>query len=261
MKQPKLDRVLIVAPHPDDDVIACGGLIQRAGLVRVLIVTDGENNPWPQRFASRTLFITKQHRRDWASMRRREALAALARLGVKESSVRFLALPDQRIANLARRRNATLTNAIESELRDFKPTLVIAPSMFDAHCDHRAVAWFAHQATHEVDIATYVVHGGAPASRMRWTIELSPYEQAAKYDAVSCHASQLILSRDRFLSYVKAVETFYASEDDVVRVESWMETMMTRLRHVGFVVSALIHRYAPPSPATATEGNKIAKAG
>ena len=40
-------RVVILAPHPDDDVIAAGGLIQRVtaarGDVHVVFITDGEN--------------------------------------------------------------------------------------------------------------------------------------------------------------------------------------------------------------------------
>ena len=44
------DRLLVVAPHPDDETIAAGGLIQSAlhagAAVRVLFATDGDNNPW-----------------------------------------------------------------------------------------------------------------------------------------------------------------------------------------------------------------------
>jgi N-acetyl-1-D-myo-inositol-2-amino-2-deoxy-alpha-D-glucopyranoside deacetylase len=48
------DRLLILAPHPDDESIATGGLIQVArgvgAAVRVIVLTDGDNNPWPQRW-------------------------------------------------------------------------------------------------------------------------------------------------------------------------------------------------------------------
>ena len=47
------DRLLVFAPHPDDETIATGELIQlaiAAGVaVRVVFATDGDNNPWPQR--------------------------------------------------------------------------------------------------------------------------------------------------------------------------------------------------------------------
>jgi LmbE family N-acetylglucosaminyl deacetylase len=46
-------RLLIFAPHPDDESLACGILLQHAvnaeAAVLVIYLTDGENNPWPQR--------------------------------------------------------------------------------------------------------------------------------------------------------------------------------------------------------------------
>ncbi|MCB1569830.1 MAG: PIG-L family deacetylase, partial [Xanthomonadales bacterium] len=51
------DRLLVVVPHPDDETLATGGLIQRALLagaaLRVVFATDGDNNPWPQRWLER----------------------------------------------------------------------------------------------------------------------------------------------------------------------------------------------------------------
>nr|MBP6330775.1 PIG-L family deacetylase [Dokdonella sp.] len=42
------DRVLVLAPHPDDEVLATGGLIQQAlaagAALRVIVATDGDNN-------------------------------------------------------------------------------------------------------------------------------------------------------------------------------------------------------------------------
>ena len=79
---PTLARTLIVAPHPDDDAIGAGGLIQRAvasgARVRVVFATDGESNAWPQRFTHKKLVIRKDERARWGAMRREEALEALA---------------------------------------------------------------------------------------------------------------------------------------------------------------------------------------
>ena len=75
------DRILILAPHPDDESLAAGGLIQRAvkvgAKVRVLFATDGDNNPWPQRFLERKVQISLTDRARWGRRRRKEALAAL----------------------------------------------------------------------------------------------------------------------------------------------------------------------------------------
>src|SRR5438105_15586989 len=44
------DRVMVIAPHPDDEVIATGGVLalaaSRGARVRVVYVTDGGHNPW-----------------------------------------------------------------------------------------------------------------------------------------------------------------------------------------------------------------------
>jgi LmbE family N-acetylglucosaminyl deacetylase len=46
------DRLLVVAPHPDDETLGAGGLLQRAAArgaaVRLCYATSGENNPWAQ---------------------------------------------------------------------------------------------------------------------------------------------------------------------------------------------------------------------
>ena len=50
-------RLLVVAPHPDDETIATGLLIQQVkeagGEVQILLLTAGDNNPWPQRWLER----------------------------------------------------------------------------------------------------------------------------------------------------------------------------------------------------------------
>src|SRR5712692_789971 len=91
-------RVMVLAPHPDDETLATGGLLQQAvsagAAVRVLFVTDGDNNPWPQRAVERRWQIGSTARARWGERRRGEALAALACLGVAADSASFLGHPD-----------------------------------------------------------------------------------------------------------------------------------------------------------------------
>jgi LmbE family N-acetylglucosaminyl deacetylase len=234
--EPTLARTLIVAPHPDDDVIAAGGLIQRAldsgGDVRIAVVTDGESNPWPQRYMHRKWFITNGDRAQWGAMRRREALDALLRLGVREEATTFLAFADQQVAQLARRKDDALLVALKTSIDEFRPTLIVSPSAFDLHADHRAIAWYVHRAAgDETPITTYVIHGETPDSRCAVRIELTERERRRKRAAIECHQSQLLLSRERFLSYARPVEAFYSAEHDVVRVESWTAETLGALRH------------------------------
>jgi len=225
------DRVLLIAPHPDDEVIAAGGLIQRAGELRVVFITSGENNPWPQRAMRRTWRITDADRAEWAAMRRREALASLAVLGAPADCASFLDFPDGRIAALARRGDASLRDALRAHVDDFQPSLVVAPSMQDFHSDHRAVSWYAHQAAGR-GIVTYVVHGDGAPRRLRFTIALTDEERARKRRAIECHVSQLLLGRRRFLSYAHGPEEFFAPELDLAYTESRVHT----IRHACFAL-------------------------
>src|SRR5205085_944203 len=92
-------RLLLLAPHPDDEALAMGGLLQRAttagATARVVFLTDGENNPWPQRAAERRWRIGPQERARWGARRRTEALRSLRTLGIEPAHVSFLGLPDQ----------------------------------------------------------------------------------------------------------------------------------------------------------------------
>src|SRR3954471_2440470 len=82
------DRVLVIAPHPDDESIGAGGLLQVAraagAALRVIVLTDGDNNPWPQRWSEKRWHIGNAERARWGARRREEARAALRILGVAE---------------------------------------------------------------------------------------------------------------------------------------------------------------------------------
>jgi LmbE family N-acetylglucosaminyl deacetylase len=164
-------------------------------------------------------------------MRRREALCSLARLGIGESSATFLAFPDQGIATLARHRDTRLRDALRAIIERVQPTVIVTPSTFDLHPDHRAISYFAHSAAPDATIATYVVHGSAPASRLACRLDLNEDEQRRKREAIQCHVSQLALSRERFLWYAQQTESFYAPEFDLVRVESVAREWWTACRH------------------------------
>jgi LmbE family N-acetylglucosaminyl deacetylase len=107
MRDLPLDRTLIVAPHPDDDSIAAGGLIQRVrssgGVVQILLVTDGESNAWPQRWRERKWIITTADRARWGTMRRSEALAVCSGSGSRVGGVPRLSGSEDRVLAAKRR--------------------------------------------------------------------------------------------------------------------------------------------------------------
>ena len=232
-----LDRVLIIAPHPDDETLATGGLIQRARHVRVVFITDGEMNPWPQRVTYRKWRINDSDRTRWGLMRRDEALCALSKLGARDRAARFLALPDTGVMSLARRGDKRLSDSITKEIETFAPTLIVSPSFLDLHADHRGAAYFIHTAARDTNIVTYVIHGDPDPSRIIETIDLTEDEMRRKLDAIECHVSQLRLSRKRFIAHTAKAEIFLSAEHDLVRVESeeeergrWREHMRSVVR-------------------------------
>ncbi len=233
-------RVLVLAPHPDDDAIGAGGLIQRVkargGQVCVVFVTCGENNPWPQRLVNRRWRITESDRAAWGKMRCSEASASLALLGGCPDQSVFLGFPDQKISTMARLGDQRIADALRDVMRDYQPSLLVAPSAQDLHADHRAVAYFAHQAVRGLgdsapEIVTYVVHGEGSPSRLHFSLDLSEREQQRKREAIECHQSQLRLSRGRFLAYARAAEDFYEPEFDLVCTESRTKERVGALRH------------------------------
>ena len=116
--------VLVLAPHYDDEVLGCGGLIgQRAdagGAVRVVFLTDSAGG--------------RESAADpaYSAARRAEADAALAVLGV--AGAEHLGFPD---GALELHLDAAAA-AIERALLSLRPELVLVPSPLEATSDHRA---------------------------------------------------------------------------------------------------------------------------
>jgi LmbE family N-acetylglucosaminyl deacetylase len=122
---PPARRALVLAPHPDDETLACGGtmalLARRSCDVRVLVVTDGD--------AAKVALATDEVRR----RRRAEVTAACAALGVAPPVL--LGFPDGRIGA----RVGAVAAEIAAHLADHAPDLVLLPWFGDGHPDHRAV--------------------------------------------------------------------------------------------------------------------------
>lgn len=210
-------RVLLIAPHPDDESLATGGLLrrlhQRGAAITIVFVTDGEYNHWPQRYLERRWRITGHDRLRWGARRRQEARRAVAALEV-QADIRFTALPDNLLMPIVRSGSALLTSTITALLNEINPDLVIAPSLSDLHPDHQAVALVLDQlrtGQRRYAELRYLTHGScsdAPA----FEISLTADELVAKRRAIACHATQLALSRKRFHQFARDREHFYEPE-------------------------------------------------
>ena len=250
------ERVLIVAPHPDDESLAAGGLIQRVtaegGSVRVLFVTAGENNPWPQRLLHRRWSIGEEDRKRWGTLRRAEAERSLAVLGVAPTGADCLGFPDHGLIDLARSNDPRPGQALARAVAEYGPTLVVSPSAFDLHDDHRTVSWYLHTILRDsgVAVVTYIIHGSGAASRLARTLCLTAQERQHKEAAIRCHETQLLLSGRRFLSYATTVERFYCDEYDCPVLESPWTTLTNRLRHACLASAGIAQPKCPKDPDT-----------
>ena len=171
-----VQRVLVVSPHPDDETIAPGGLIQAAqangSQVKVVIVTNGDGQ-----FGAPVLFgmeqpLTATGYIAMGEQRQAESEAALNRLGVASKDILFLGYPDRGIgpmlvdnweetspytAPFTRATASPYTHTYHPQaaycgkslladltkiIMDYQPDLIVLSHPADTHSDHSAVSRF-----------------------------------------------------------------------------------------------------------------------
>ncbi|GEM_PF-6093073 len=98
------ERVLVLAPHPDDEVLCCGGLIRRAldagAEVYVAWMTSGDGFEMDELVLRRGRRVRPEDLRTLGERRMREARAAAAELGVPQANLFFLGYPDRGLRHL-----------------------------------------------------------------------------------------------------------------------------------------------------------------
>ena len=213
-------RVMMFAPHPDDESLAAGIFLQRAVAagadVRVIYATDGERNCWPQRLLERKVRLRESDRRRWGARRQGEALAALCTLGIGPQQVEFLSLPDQGVTDLLLQGCPETLRRLASAIRAWRPTHLLLPAAADTHPDHSALAVLLGvviddylASPHPFLRLHYLVHGASESfQRAACALPHSRLEKRTKRRAIVCHLTQVALSRRRFLSYARRPERF-----------------------------------------------------
>ncbi len=229
MHLPTLDshaRVMMFAPHPDDESLAAGVFLQRAvadgAEVRIVYATDGEKNGWPQRLLERRMRLREKDRRRWAARRRAEAIAALSVLQVGPEQVQFLSLPDQGITKLLLAGCHETLQRLARAISIWRPTHLLSPSAADTHPDHSALAILLNMVCENFQPRAmamkrleYLIHGTSESfARRACDFPQSVSEGRAKRRAIACHITQVALSRRRFLGYAKRPERFVLSDEN-----------------------------------------------
>lgn len=181
--------LLVLAPHPDDEVFGCGGVLAQAVAsgadVRVVILTDGAAQ-------------------GEVETRRAEAMEAARRLGL--SRPELWGLPDRSL----RPDDRELRARLEAVLLEVKPHAVLVPSTAEIHPDHRALAIAVYQLLQESSPGTEL-HAAVRDIRLI-TYEVSAVlrpnllvDVTAEWEQVR-HAAEAYTSQLERIAYLEVLE-------------------------------------------------------
>lgn len=188
-------KVLLLAPHPDDETIGCGGSLvlhqSHGDPVKVIVLTDGA-------------FVgeVEVDREEYAALREQETRLAMSVLGVKD--VEFWRLPDRGLVV-----EAGSVSRLVATLKAYQPTLLYLPSPQEAHPDHIATTQLAWAALEEVSFPGRVcLYEVAMPIRPNILVDITTVVRE-KERAMACYKSQLqlhdyksmILGLNRYRSY------------------------------------------------------------
>ena len=156
LSPPLGEKVLVLAPHPDDETLGCGGtlrlLVESGKTVKVVFLTSGDKGD-PEHSLSRIQKDQKEkaetpsysrrgkgdvsdgsHFTEYASLREKESVKALKILGV--SDYQFLRFPDREL----HAHFEDVFECVHAITADYLPDTVYSPSIIELNPDHRTTA-------------------------------------------------------------------------------------------------------------------------
>lgn len=187
-------RVMIVAAHPDDEVIGAGCLLRYLPRVRIIYATDG--SPRDLSLASRSGFSTREK---YAAARLDELECALALSGKSVKDSTFLDFTDQETMYHL----PELCDRLAEEILKYQPDIVITHPYEGGHPDHDSIAFVTSRAcgasTRRFEMTSYhenegklrtgvFLPNGEPGSIVR---ELTQQDRERKEEMFACFASQV----------------------------------------------------------------------
>lgn len=234
-------RLLVLAPHPDDEVFGCGGALARhadaGACIRTIVLTDG-------RLAGGSLTADAL-----VATREAESRAAAAALGTPAPE--FWRLPDRGLEY-----SEALIHKLSEAIGVHGADLVFAPSLYEAHPDHRALAMAAVEAVRRqgkgIRLAMYEISTPIPAPDV--LIDISPVIERKRL-AMQCFNSQLALRRydeffealGRYRTYTLAPHVKAAEAFEVIDAEALLNN------HLAVFASEYRKRQAQGIPAIGSQ--------
>ena len=185
---------IVVAPHPDDESLACGGLIADACRLgprgKVVIVSDGAgSHPNSKAYPPDRL----------SSLREQEATQAGAELGLKPGEMLFLRLPDRFVPCKGEEAERAI-GVIAGCVREIGAGSLFVSWRHDPHCDHAAsyqIAREVQRRVRKVRLFEYVVWGhtlppstDVDPSQSGFRISIDHGAREKKRRAIAAHRSQ-----------------------------------------------------------------------
>ena len=192
------DRILILAPHPDDESIGCAGIIQHAVEknipVHILFLTYGDSNQWSFAVYRKHPVLMPKAVLRMGLIRHDEAIAAAKVLDIPADHLTFLGYPDFKTLDIwyshwadsppakgmltdaesvpyknafrpgAPYKGEDILKDLKTVLRKFKPTKIFLSHPADHHPDHRSLYLYAKVALWDLekeinpDLYPYMVH-------------------------------------------------------------------------------------------------------
>ena len=186
------DRILIIAAHPDDDILGCGGIISKFSLtkkIKVIFIGEGST--------ARFQGPHSQEARDEIISRTKMAVDALKILNVND--VNFLNLPCSQLDTVPQ---IDINRIIEASIDDFKPDTIFTHSSKYLNIDHQIVNKATLIATRPLPnrkVKTLLAYEVPSSSEWNFQnpfnpnyfIELNEQQVTKKQEALSIYASEV----------------------------------------------------------------------
>lgn len=188
---PQQQRVCILAPHPDDEILGCGGLIQalvaQGNPVTLIAVTNGSaSHPKSTQYSAQ----------DLDHLRPLESQTALKYLKLHDHIQRIaLNLPDGQVYQQQNALYLALGQVLKAD------DILVATFSQDGHPDHEGTGQVAKKFAQDHDLICYEVliwawHWAKPNdARIPWSraqrLDLTPIQQQQKRGAIACFKTQL----------------------------------------------------------------------
>lgn len=193
-------KILVLSPHPDDDILGCGGTLrllkQAESEIRIIYLTDGQLgfNDNKKRAA--------REREELSRRREQEAKKAAASLGI--SDLIFWRYKDSSLAL-----HKTNQRLMVEQISGFKPDMIFAPSFLDNNPDHMETAKILAEALRSIEkynpqVYSYEIWSPVFANKLVVIDSVA----ADKFSALKFHESQM-KSRN-YLNAVRGLNRYRA---------------------------------------------------